>query len=94
MSQFLENLINSLTIIVAIIALCFWIVVLMTLYLFFRQVKISEMERISTIDPTMMTNSETIGDATPEIILTRESSLEEPEWFEERGLHSEDGPFP
>ena len=42
----------------------------------------------------MMTNSETIGDATPEIILPRESSLEEPEWFEERGLHSEDGPFP
>ena len=47
----LENLINSLTIIVAIIALCFWIVVLMTLYLFFRQVKISEMERISTTRP-------------------------------------------
>ena len=52
------------------------------------------MERLATKDPTMITNSETIGDATPEIILTRESSLEEPEWFEERGLHSEDGPFP
>ena len=94
MSQFLENLINSLTIIVAIIALCFWIVVLMTLYLFFRQVKISEMERISTKDPTMMTNSETIGDVTPEIIFTRESSREEKEWFEESRRHSENGLFP
>jgi len=53
MSQFLQNFINSLTITVAIIALFFWIVVLMSLYLLFRQVMVSEMERVSTKDPTM-----------------------------------------
>ena len=72
MIQYIEHIFIGLTFFVAIIALFFWILIILALFMFFRQVKNCDIERQSSMTQVTSEDIYFNDDGLPQIIFTQD----------------------
>ena len=72
MIQYIEHIFIGLTFFVAIIALFFWILIILALFMFFRQVKDCDIERQSSMTQATSEDIYFNDDGLPQIIFTQD----------------------